>query len=287
MNLIDKIQNWRVGLNLERFAGTDLAETTFREAWLESRTGKKIYAHIHHPSALGRYPGLVVVPGADSPGTDYDRGVGIRAEDLASCGFTVLHYDPSGRGRTGGSEDYWGPIHQQELSSVIDSFSKLPEVAEENIGLLSFSIGIVIASGALARFTEHKIKYLFDWEGPSNRFNTIKNDTHKPLIGFPTSNDVFWREREAASFIGNIECWYFRYQAEIDHVQGKYKGHAVDLLNRATRGRALLTKCNNNPANTIFDENKTGVYRWVPSGLNHKGQIIRYLLELQSEPCIR
>ena len=286
MNLIDKIQNWRIGLNLKKFAGTDLAETTFREAWIESRTGKKIYAHIHHPVASGRYPGLVIVPGADSPGTDYDRGVGIRAEDLASCGFTVLHYDPSGRGRTGGSEDYWGPIHQQELSLVIDSFSRLPEVAEENIGLLSFSVGIVIASGALARFTEHKIRYLFDWEGPSNRFNTTKNDTHKPLIGFPTSNDVFWREREAAGFIGNIECWYFRYQAEIDHVQGKYKGHAVELLNRATRGRALLTKCNNNPANTIFDENKPGEYSWVPAGLNHKGQIIRYLLELQRESLV-
>lgn len=283
MNLIDKIQNWRIGLNLKKFAGTDLAETTFREAWIESRTGKKIYAHIHHPVALGRYPGLVIVPGADSPGTHYDRGVGIRAEDLASCGFTVLHYDPSGRGRTGGKEDYWGPIHQQELSLVIDFFSKLPEVAEENIGLLSFSIGIVIASGALARFQIHKINYLFDWEGPSNKFNTTKNDTHKPLISFPTSNDSFWKDREAATFIGGIECGYFRYQADKDHVQGGYKGHAIELLNKATRGKAAWTRCNNNPVNMIFVEQKRGGYSWVPTGLNHKGQIIRYLLELQKD----
>ena len=229
----------------------------------------------------GKFPGVIFVPGGGSPGTDYDKGTGVRAKDVASLGFVVLHYDPSGRGKTKGEEDYWGLRHQQELSAVIDYFSRLPIVKDDNIGILSFSIGIVVASGALARFPIPEVKYLFDWEGPSNRFNATKNDTHKPLKGFPTSNDEFWREREAVKFISQIRCGYFRYQAEKDHVQGNYKGHAIELLNNAAKGTALWTRCNDNPVNMIFDEKKVDEYDWVPRDLNHKGRILKYLLEVQ------
>ncbi len=283
MNIISKFINWQSGLHLTDFVKCDLYKTACNELWIELPTGYKIYAHIHSPIGRGRYPGIIIVPGADSPGTDYDKGLGLRAEDLASCGFSVLHYDPSGRGKTDGKEDHWGYIHQQELSYVIDYFTKLPIVMNDNVGILSFSIGIIIASGAQARFPASSIKYIFDWEGPSNRFNTTKNNTHKPLKNFPTSREDFWNDREAARFISEIRCGYFRYQAEIDHVQGNYKGHTVELLNKATKGKAAWTQCNDNPVNILFDENKIQEYNWVSSRLNHKGQILKYLLELQKE----
>lgn len=283
MSILSKFINWQSGLYLADFIKCDLLKTTYNEIWIELPVGYKIYAHIHNPVELRKYPGIVIVPGANSPGTDYDKGTGLKAADLASCGFSVIHYDPSGRGKTGGNEDYWGRVHQEELSCVINYFSKLPTVKEDNIGILSFSIGIIIASGAQARFPMPNVKYIFDWEGPSNRFNTTKNNTHRPLRNFPTSKNDFWNEREASGFIGGIKCGYFRYQAEIDHIQGSYKGHAIELLNNATKGNTSWTKCNDNPINIFFNENKVQEYNWIPSRLNHKGQILKYLLELQKD----
>ena len=280
MGIIKKLRDWKSGINLGSFLGRELVRTTMKEMWVDLPT-HRVYSHIHISEIIGRRPGIVIVPGANSPGTDYDKGVSLSASEIASCGFTVLHYDPSGRGKTEGKEDYWGPAHQRELAEVMHYFSSLPEVAHEDIGILSFSIGITIAVGALVRFDVPEVRYIFDWEGPSNRFNITRNDTHRPLMDFPTSKDEFWNEREAARFICEIKCGYFRYQAEKDHMQENYKGHAIELLNNATCGKASWTKCNDNPANTLFDGKKTNEYNWVPRHLNHKGLILKYLLELQ------
>ncbi|MDO8445509.1 MAG: hypothetical protein Q7T53_05305 [Deltaproteobacteria bacterium] len=287
MGLLGNIIGWRGSAFIEKFTGKTPVDTAYKEVWIKTASGHSIYAHIHRPITPGKFPGVVFVPGGGSPGTDYDKGNGVRAKDVASLGFVALHYDPSGRGKSSGKEDYWGPLHQQELSQVVDYFSHSNDVMENDIGIMSFSIGITIASGALARFPMPKVRYLFDWEGPSNRFNTTKNDTHKPLKGFPTSNDEFWKEREAATFIGDIECAYFRYQADIDHVQEGYKGHAIELLNNATKGKALWTRCNDNPTNSLFDEKKTDEYYWVPQHLNHKGQVLKYLIEVADIKCTR
>lgn len=278
MNLIGRLANWRSNAFLANFIQGTLHETTYGVLWIDN-----IYAHIHRPKIPGKYPGLIFVPGGKSPGTDYDKGNGVRAQDAASLGFVVLHYDPSGRGKTGGKEEYWGTVHQDELSQIINFFSETEFTDNDNIGIMSFSIGIIIATGALARFPTTKIKYLFDWEGPSSKFSITKNDTYEPLKDFPTSNEDFWNEREATKYISRVECAYFRYQAEVDHMQGTFKGHAVELLNLATRGKALWTRCNDNPPNIIFDENKLQEYRWVPSHLNHKGQILKYLLDIQKK----
>lgn len=256
------------------------AEARFKEIWMEGPGGRKIYTHLHLP-AQGNVPlpGIVIVPGGVSAGSDYDRAE-LTASDIAAAGFAVLHYDPSGRGRTGGEEDHWGPLHQEELSVVVDRFSSFPEVMRENIGLMSFSIGITIAAGALAKYPM-PVGYLFDWEGPSNRFNITMNDTFEHLRDFPSSMNAFWKEREAAAFIGGVRCGYFRYQAENDHVQGAYKGHAIELLNLATNGRAAWTRCNDNPVNTVFDAARIGEYHWIPDDAETGGQMLKHLLELR------
>jgi hypothetical protein len=264
-----------------RSAGKIL-KTRYEECWI-ARGGGRIYAHIHRPRQEGSYPGIVFVPGGISPGTDYDRAKELTADDVAAIGFVVLHYDPLGRGRTVGTEDRWGSKHQEELGYVVDHFSRLPEVDEGNLGILSFSIGITIATGALARFPLEKVRYLFDWEGPSNRFNITLNDTFEPFRDYPTSDEQYWKDREPARFIPDIACGYFRYQAETDHMQGSHKGHAIELLNLATRGKAKWTRCNDNPVNTFFDPASPDTYSWVPSALNHKGRILKYLLELQGD----
>ncbi|MBF0318357.1 MAG: hypothetical protein HQL01_00945 [Nitrospirae bacterium] len=168
---------------------------------------------------------------------------------------------------------------------MVKHFFDIEGVNRENVGILAFSIGITTAAGALCRFPVEgcEVKYLFDWEGPSNRVNITKNGTHKPLKDFPMSNEEFWKEREAAAFIGGITCNYFRYQADTDHMQDTYKGHAIELLNKARDGQARSTRCNGNPPNILYDAYKPEAYHWVPTELNHKGQILKYLLELQNE----
>lgn len=289
MGIFSRIFGRHSGPDLSDFLGRSPLETSYREAWIDSPGGYRLYAHVHGPAVKGVYPSVVIVPGADSPGTDYDKsgakGCALRAEDLASFGFTVLHYDPSGRGRSGGKEDYWGPIHQRELATVADYLSGLPEADSGCMGILSFSIGIIITTGALSRYPMKQVKYVFDWEGPSNRFNTTKNDTHRPLKEFPSSRNDFWDEREAASFIKRLPCHYFRYQAAQDHVQGGYKGHAIELINNAIGGDATWTRCNDNPENTVMDPSAPERHSWVPEGLNHRGQIIKYFMEVAEKAC--
>lgn len=282
MNLIGKLVNWMGPGFIESFVGKKLVETTYTEEWIANPSGSKVYAHIHRPFADGEYPGVVFVPGALSPGTDYDRGGEVTADDVASLGFLVLHYDPSGRGESGGQEDYWGINHQKELSIVLEYIAGRPDVWVDNIGVFSFSIGITISSGALASYELPFVRYLFDWEGPSNRFNITKNDTHTPLKKFPTSNLAFWKDREPVRFIGDIKCGYFRYQSSQDHMQGSYKGHALELVNLATKGKAKWTRLNDNSPNMLFDKNKANGYSWTPWLKNHKGQLLKYLLEIHS-----
>jgi pimeloyl-ACP methyl ester carboxylesterase len=103
----------------------------------------------------------VFVPGGGSAGTDYDDDSEIIADDAAALGFTVLHYDPSGRGKTGGVEDYWGRGHQEELAHVVRYFAGHASTDNDHVGIVSFSIGIAISAGALARFPL-PVAYLFD-----------------------------------------------------------------------------------------------------------------------------
>ncbi|MBF0487984.1 MAG: hypothetical protein HQK98_07460 [Nitrospirae bacterium] len=268
--------------------GRPALRTAYEEVWIKNPDGPDVYAHVHRPLSTdavnGEYPGVIIVPGGASPGTAYDGLTEVTADDIAALGTVVLHYDPQGRGRTVGVEDYWGVRHQRELSAIIKRFFDVEGVNRENVGILAFSIGITIAAGALCRFpvADCQIKYLFDWEGPSNRINITKNDTHEPLMDFPMSNDEFWREREAAAFIGGVTCDYFRYQAATDHMQGTYKGHAMELLNKASAGLARSTRCNDNPPNCYYEEAHPQRYKWVPTQTNQNGQILKYLLEMQN-----
>ncbi len=275
MNLLGSVQ-------FRYFSSRCKFKPVFTEAWIRIGQGAKVFAHIHRPEKEGKYPGIVFVPGGLSPGTDYDRGSAVTADDVASLGFVVLHYDPSGRGKTEGKEDYWGRWHQQELANVLEEFTMAPGVLSDNIGLLSFSIGIAISAGALANFSLPFVRYLYDWEGPSNRFNITKNDTHKPLLAFPYADIAFWKEREPVSNIGNIECGYFRYQSIKDHMQGANKSHAIELVNRAALGKALWTRVNDNPPDLIYNEDKISEYKWIPSRRNHKGEILKFLNNIQT-----
>ncbi len=280
MKLTKQILDLTAGRFLEKWTGIKPMPVIWEEAWIDSPDGNQIYIHIHRPEKTGVYPAVIFVPGGMSAGTDYDHGTEVTAEDVASLGFVAVHYDPSGRGRSTGQEDFWGERHQRELAALITYTGRLPQVIASSVGVISFSIGIVIAVGALARYANVQPLFLYDWEGPSNRFNITKNDTHPPLLQFPTRDTKFWEKREPFRSMNQIECAYFRYQAKRDHVQGTYKGHAVELVNEAVRGKAAWVCLNDNPPNRTIDLNRVNDYHWPGFFGNHKGKILGYLIKV-------
>ncbi len=270
---------------LVRKIGRKPLPTTSHEMWIPTKNGNRLYAHLHRPAISGDFPGVVFVPGAASCGTDYDKAGEMQPKTVAALGFVVVHYDPSGRGQTGGEEDFWGSRQQDELADVLLWTQSQSNVKKDNLGVVSFSIGITIASGALARHAAELpfVRYLYDWEGPSNRFNITKNDTHPPLWQFHTTDDDFWENREACTFIGRIQCGYFRYQAMIDHMQEEKKDHAVELINLATRGEAAWTQLNTNPRNSPYTLPVSDSC-WIPPEKNNKTHILRLFLSV-AENC--
>ncbi len=287
MKLANKLSHAFKPYLFHKHLGVKPMPTGYEEWWVPV-DGYKVYAHIHRPAvgagsppARISYPAVIIVPGGGSPGTAYDGNVEVTADDIASLGYTVLHYDPVGRGRTGGEEDFWGPRQQDELAAVMRQFASHSGMYSGPVDIFSFSIGICISAGALSRHTDLPVRSLFDWEGPSDRFIITKNNTHKPLKNFPTSKDAFWSEREPVCFIGNITCPYFRYQNEKDHMQGDLKKHAVDLVNRAVQGASPRVQLNRNEPNQVLNEEHLDQYQWLPRRSNRTISILSYFLYAQ------
>ena len=61
-------------------------------------------------------------------------------------------------------------------------------------------------------------------------------------------------------------------------MQGRFKGHAIELLNAATQGRASWSRCNDNPENILYDPKDPDLYSWIEPGRDNKAEFLGYLL---------
>jgi hypothetical protein len=171
----------------------------------------------------------------------------------------LVVFDPDGRGRSEGVEDQNGFTHQDGLAEVIRFAATLPEVDGAQIGLVSWSYGITMASGALARHPDLPVRFLIDWEGPANRDDTggCGEDAVGHLQGHPCDDEDFWREREASIFALDLRVPYQRLQTEKDHAQPDQE-HTVLMINNATaeeyggHGKAPWTRLNDAEPNTVY-----------------------------------
>ena len=239
--------------------------TTYRVAWITNpSSGVDLYTHIHLPADASEdqpCPAAALVPGGSGTGQTFH----FEAEQLAAEGFVVAHFDPDGRGLStaGGTytvEDYCGYLQQDGLKAVLDHLASLPEVDDDNVGILSNSYGITMASGMLARHQDDPpVRYLIDFEGPADRSDTARvNGGHVPVS---TSNDLFWREREAATFMPGVLPQYVRLQSASDHNRNITDNHhAIQLINGAT--------------NTVFGGDGISIWTRVNlDGVNGPNQI--------------
>lgn len=212
----------------------DICQDTIPNSfWIKNpSSGARMYVQAIHPSNWDEaaLETLILVPG----------GLGIidlrEAHRLADGGFTVIVFDPDGRGRSEGQEDLGGYIHQDGLAAVAHAAGSLPGVDGNRIGLVSYSYGVTIAAGALARDPDLPVLFLIDWEGPADRSDTTLGCVLSASSPWkPCDHDDFWRQREAAASISKIRIPYQRIQSETDHIQPDLS-HAVKMINAALDG---------------------------------------------------
>jgi pimeloyl-ACP methyl ester carboxylesterase len=227
-------------------------------------------------------PGLILVPGGLSPGSDYFGATGI-SERFARAGYAAVEFDVDGRGDSGGSEDCNGPDQQDGLAAIISYAAGLSFVEPTRIVIACFCYGLALAVGTLVRHPELHVRLLVDWEGPAWR-DEIKRlapfrDRH---IEDPRGEDAWWREREPAELLPSVAVPYQRVQSDPDHAQASVE-HALELLRLATRpehdgdGRSPWTRLNGNPANQVFGEGQRVSY--LPA-VAAEIAVLPYLLEL-------
>jgi pimeloyl-ACP methyl ester carboxylesterase len=157
-----------------------------------------------------KYPAVVIIPG----GLGFGSGAARTQEPftIARAGFMVGYFDPDGRGRSEGREDWNGKVHQDGLHAVLKHVAGLTFVDKSNIGVVSSSLGLAMAAGALGRYPDDPpVKYFIDIEGPSDRFYITKNDSRRFLdifAGHTTKEEHWWAEREAVRSIKEVRCAY-------------------------------------------------------------------------------
>jgi len=218
-------------------------------------TGARLYTQVVSPkNASGKLPALVLVPGGIGWGGNFLDPPN-KAQQLADAGFVVVLFDPDGRGKSGGAEDLGGYAHQDGLAAVVRFAASLLNADAQKIGLVTYSYGITMGSGVLARYPELPVKFLIDWEGPADRnYTTPRCSANRPsgIQWQPCSDNTWWAEREAVNFIGKIHVPYQRIQSEKDHVQPS-NAHAVDMINAAVKGGVPSVRLNDYPPNQTYD----------------------------------
>ena len=219
-------------------------------------SGVSLAVYVSKPADAGdaRLPTVVLVPGGLSDSAQFRTPRG-EAAILAQAGYLVVVFDADGRGQSAGQEDYNGFSHQDGLAAVIEFSASLPHADPQRIALVSYSYGITMASGALARHPDLPVKFLIDWEGPANRDDTGGCDGaglgHLKQVA-SCDDEAFWAQREASTFIGQIRVPYQRIQSEEDHVQPD-NGHAILMINNAVAGGVPWVRLNDLPPNQMYD----------------------------------
>lgn len=210
-------------------------------------SGAKLWVQVHKPKSEKKLPAVVLVTGGLGCGSQQSPRV---AEEAKARGLILVLFDPDGRGKSEGKEDYNGKVHQDALCAVFRAARKLEGV--DRVGIVSLSFGIAIASGMIARYPEEPVAFYIDWEGPSDR-HFIGTRIFQRGPQPPKLDEEFWRQREAFRFAPLFKCPYLRIQGESDHVHKAKYGHALQMIAAAT-GKAPWTRLNDNPENKVFTE---------------------------------
>jgi hypothetical protein len=246
-------------------------------------SGCSLLVHIHRPITATDstpLPAIILVPDSSLPGAVYDTN-GL-ANEIASDGFVVMHFDADGRGGSGAYPENWdGAVNQDGLKACAQTLAREPYVDTTRIGILSQGYGITMAAGMLARYADSTpVRFLLDFEGPTDRGQSCA-DSGGP-VPVSADSDAFWQEREAVRDMSRIRCSYLRMQTGVTKYPTVPAGlDAIALVDSATGGAAHWTRVNDsvmNQPNQTYTAANPPV--WIPA-VEDRNDDIRYLLYLR------
>jgi dienelactone hydrolase len=158
-----------------------------------SLNGNQTGIRIMKPLGEGPFPVLIGIAGVDGMYAFNKLELPIH---LREQGIVMVDFAPQGRGGSGGQDNFNGKVHQDDLKAIVDFVSQRSFVQQDNIGVPSFSYGVVFATGALSRYPEMPVAFLIDWEGPPCSGNDFKRGIE---------NNESWAINTIALFSGRGE----------------------------------------------------------------------------------
>lgn len=269
-------------------ASNNLSKTETAIQEIPSLNGNKIRIKLEKPKGAGPFPVLIGIAGGNDSYAFHRAGNEQLLETFDSLKILAVDFAPQGRLGSEGKDNYHGYVHQDDLKAIVDYLAKQQFVNKDMIGVLSFSYGVALATGALSRYPDMPVQFLIDWEGPAapgrdirrgyaNKEAWIKNKIVLSMMnkddiksekelrsavihGGEIGNDIYWDERDASLFAAKLPCPYLRIQSQVDHVQGTSKAPMMAIINTATKNSGQWTRCNDNPPNTIYKETTLSQY---------------------------
>jgi hypothetical protein len=171
----------------------------------------------------------------------------ITADEVARAGFVALRFDPAGRGESWGEEDFGGPEHQDNVDVALRYLASREDVDANGVGILSISLGVAMAVGAVGRL-KTPAAWVLDWEGPCDReIITAQGTIMAPANGHGLDDEDYWKPREAVQHVAELTCPYIRLQAEWDHAQPGELRHAIRMVQAADAGDLPWFQINDHP----------------------------------------
>jgi len=240
-----------------------------RTLFLTNTSGYRIFVRVTEPDDAVLRPAVVVVPGRDKDGSVFDSGLyPVSAEEIANLGLRCVAFDPVGRGRSWGHDDFCGSEGQDALRAVLDYTHSLREVRRDRLGVATFSLGLSMAAPVLAEHGDRlTVSFLLDWEGPADRDAILRSGPLPPAARAALARDPegFWGHREPLGALEDLPCPYIRVQARDDHALGARGVHgAIALVAEAAHGRGVETRLNDNRPNVAWRADQIEEISWAP-----------------------
>lgn len=234
---------------VEEAEDTSISRNASEWYFTNPTTGDMQYAKRFVPDTYfdDALPTLVLVPGGGGDSRKFEEQR-MSAQDLANQGFIVITFDPLGHNKSEGVDDYYGYADQDGLNELVNSLDA------DHIGLATFSYGITMGSGMLSRYPDSPVEFLIDYEGPADRTDTGGCDENKTghIKNEKCDNEAYWMEREAVTFMAEVEVPYHRIQTSKDHAQPDFL-HAMKLLTAALNGKSEWVKINDGQVNAAYE----------------------------------
>ncbi len=242
-------------------------EQVMTHYYLEAPDGVDLHCQVFRPadsSPANRYPAIVLIPGAAYSGYAFQNPNFIfNTWELVREGLIVLTIDARGRGLSGGEENYYGTIQQEDFKMTLEWFIERDDILPGGIGICSSSAGIVLAGMTIGRYPYLPVRYLIDNEGIIDRYYGNASVPDWGLLGHDQSDDEWWDQREPLNYIQYIPVPYFRIQTDLDHYNDlPYFDGAIAMVNRALLGASPYVQLNDVVINSELDVNKADEYEW-------------------------